>query len=65
MKCFGINRDKSVFAPFFNEKTLDYLFDNQASVGFAPPQYFAIFHLYLSEKRQNIGFLEGHLEICF
>jgi hypothetical protein len=24
---------------FFNEKTLDYLFDNQAFVGFVPPQY--------------------------
>jgi hypothetical protein len=26
--------------PLFNAKTLDYLFDNQAFVGFIPPQYF-------------------------
>ena len=29
----------SVFLPFLNEKTLDYRFDNQAFVGFIPPQY--------------------------
>jgi hypothetical protein len=29
----------SVFSLFFNEKTLDYLFDNQAFVGFAPSVY--------------------------
>jgi hypothetical protein len=27
---------------FFNEKTLGYLFDNQAFVDFIPPQYFTI-----------------------
>jgi hypothetical protein len=32
----------SVFCAFLNEKTLDYLFDNQAVVGFVPPQYFDV-----------------------
>jgi hypothetical protein len=26
-----------------NAKTLDYLFDNQAFAGYAPPQYFVLF----------------------
>jgi hypothetical protein len=32
----------SIFT-LFNEKTLDYRFDNQAFVGFVPPQYFEFF----------------------
>jgi hypothetical protein len=33
----------SVFCAFLNEKTLDYLFDNQAVVGFVPPSVFLHF----------------------
>ena len=36
----------SIFA-FLNEKTLDYLFDNQAFMGFVPPQYLVLSLVYL------------------
>ncbi len=31
---------RSVFYPFFNDKTLDYRFDNQASMDFGDPSVF-------------------------
>jgi hypothetical protein len=41
---------------FFNTKTLDYRVDNQAFVGFVPPQYFPLKQSYFRKNQCPITF---------